>query len=607
MYVVDVIALSPTSPSAPLSYRSKERLKAGTVVQMTLRKTPVFGIVVAATEIKDAKAMLKQASFALAKSITHTAGMLPGALMHAAERIADAHAVSLGSVLHALLSDSLKGSIPRVLPAGPGFTCKTYEYPRDTRLRKYRTRIEANTEQKRATLLIVPTTAELNELKAAFKEFSPIVLSGEVKPDKREDAIRACEDARSLILATPAFSFIAIRALGEIIIERPSAGTYRMPRRPHLDWITALKILAEERAVVFTLGDYPLPLEHRPKPEAVLSQAPPGTAEAIDVRALRAQGEVWRAVPDALAKEIQSVLKEHKRVLVLAARKGYAPSIACRDCGTTLKSEFGTTYSLATVNGVRVLRTADGRTLASPETVCPNCGSWNLQPLGVGIERVMEELKEAFPDEHLARFDSDTVKTDTAARKAMKLYREKRGILVATETVLPWLGTFDEPDDIALAVVASMDSLLSLPFWRARERFARIGLMLRTYAARVLIGTRLPDDAALSAILDPEHTGFFEEEASLRKILAYPPYGTIIAIQVEGTRKRLLEAKIAVLSAVLPFAPVPLPERMLEKNLFRLTLLLPLPEGAWPEKSLSQKLQALPPYARVLVDPESFW
>lgn len=607
MYVVDVIALSPTSPTSPLTYRSKESLKPGTVVQISLRATKVFGIVVSSSEVKDAKYMLKQASFALAKSITHTSGMLPAAFLRTAENIATMHAVSLGSVLHALLSDSLKGSLPRILPQGNGFELRAYEYPRVTRLRKYRIRIEKNIEKKKATLLIAPTAAELNELKLVFKDFSPIVLSGEVKPAKRQEAIAACEDATRLVLATPAFSFVPIRALGEIIVERVSAGTYRMPRRPHLDWVTSLKSLAEERELTCTLGDYPLPLEHRLKPEATLSQAPRGSAEAIDVRTLRTQGETWKAMPEPLLREVERVLKDNGRVVVLAARKGYAPSIACKDCGTTLKSEFGTTYALATVDGKRVLRTADGRTVANAETTCPTCGSWNLIPLGVGIERVMEELTEAFPGEHLTRFDADSIKTDAAARKAIKLFKEKRGVLVATESVLPWLGSFAELDDIALAVVASMDSLLSLPFWRSRERFVRVGLMLRTYALRTLIGTRLPDDAALTAVLDPETTAFFAEEAGLRKALAYPPYGTIIAIQVEGARKRLLEAKIAVMRAVLPFAPVPLSERMLEKNVFRLTMLLQLPQGAWPNKELSQKLQALPPFARVLVDPESFW
>ena len=156
---------------------------------------------------------------------------------------------------------------------------------------------------------MVPTTAEIAELKVALASFSPIVISGDIKADKRETLLTECEETTSLVITTPAFSFVTIRALGEIIIERVSAGTYRMPRRPHLDWVMALSLYAESRELTLTLGDYPLPLEHRPKPEAALSFEPKNTAVAVDVRELRAQGEVWRALPEGTLKEIKKCLK----------------------------------------------------------------------------------------------------------------------------------------------------------------------------------------------------------------------------------------------------------------------------------------------------------
>jgi primosomal protein N' len=100
---------------------------------------------------------------------------------------------------------------------------------------------------------------------------------------------------------------------------------------------------------------------------------------------------------------------------------------------------------------------------------------------------------------------------------------------------------------------------------------------------------------------------FFEEETELRKALRYPPFGTLIAFHVEGGRKRLLEAKIALIEAVMPHAPVVLPERHLEKSTYRMTILLHVGKGEWPEEELSARLQALPPYVRVSIDPETFW
>ena len=86
------------------------------------------------------------------------------------------------------------------------------------------------------------------------------------------------------------------------------------------------------------------------------------------------------------------------------------------------------------------------------------------------------------------------------------------------------------PVPLSLAAIASADSLLALPFWRARERFVRLGLLLTSIAPRALIATRLPDDAAVKTLRDPKDTSFFDEESSLRKALGYPPYGTLISL-----------------------------------------------------------------------------
>ncbi len=601
MYVVDVIALSPTSPAEPLSYRSKESLPLGTIVSVLLRSKPVHGIIVGSTNVMDAKSLLKTASFALAKSVTKSDGMLPYSLMKAAQNIALYHAVPLGSVLHAVLSDTLATDLPRVLPQGEGFSKNGIEFPLRERLRKYRHIVENSDD---AVLLIVPTLAELAELRTGLSDLSPLVLSGELKPEARKAALDEAVLTKGLVLATPAFSFVGIRTLSHIIIERPSAGTYRMPRRPSLDRVQALLALAEARAVPISLGDYPLPLEHREKPERPLFARPEGTVEAVDVRTPLTQGEVWKTIPDAVLKSIRQTLKENGRVLVLSARRGYAPSVVCRDCGTSVKDERGLAYTLVIRGETRLLKTSDGKSVSTADVVCTHCGSWNLLPLGVGIERVLEELQSAFPEEAVTRFDADVVKTGAAARKAMKQFNEKRGILVGTESMLPWLGYGDKEYD--LAVIASIDSLLALPFWRARERFVRIALILAEHAKHTILQTRLPEDTALSAVLTPKETTFFQEETQLRRALGYPPFSVLIAVTSQGTQKKLLEGKIALMSASLPHAPTFLSEKLLPKNVYQQTAILKLPKDTWPDGELSRKLQQLPPFMRVSIDPESF-
>lgn len=604
MYVLDVIALAPNSPAAPLSYRSKERHGVGTIVTIPLRRQSVRGIVVGVADVREQKAMLKSADFALAKSVTKADGTFAKPLVDACVRIAEYHAVPIGSVIHTLLSDTIAIDIPRVFPRGEGYARESIEYPLRVRMGKYRRIIEEAAKDQKATLLIVPTTAELAYFKAALADLDPIVLSGELGTTARIAALTKALTYDGLILATPTYAFLPVRTLAAIILERVSAGSYRLPKRPYLDRVRVADEVAKARAVPLHMGDFPLPLEYRTRPDQGVFNTPSGTAESVDVREALAQGESFKAIPDATLKRIRKALKENERVVVIAGRRGYAPSVACRDCGTTLRDEDGRAYMLATKDGKRVLRTALGSEI-SPKVLCPVCGSWNLMGLGIGIERVVEELKEAFPEDHIVRFDADSIKTDAAGRRALAAFKEKRGIMVGTESSLAWLPQLDEP--IALAVVASIDTLLSVPFWRARERFVRIGLMLREAAEHTIFQTRRPDDLALAAVLNPKEDAFFAEETSLRRALSYSPFGTLLLVESIGSRKRLIESRIEIISAVLPYAPTVLPARAVPKKGFRETALVPIPGGVWPESAIAQKLQALPPFMRVIVDPESFW
>lgn len=601
MYVVEVIVLTPASPAAPLSYRSRERLKEGQTVIVPLRKSSVHGIVSSVSEVKDVKAMLKTASFTLARSVTKAEGMIPKPLLIAAESIARYHATSLGAVLHALYSDTLPTDPSRILLPGTGYERTDVETPRNVRERKYRHFIEKNTEDGRATLIVVPTLVELREWKERFIDLDPLVLSGEVEPAVRLPRLNEVVEHKGLVLATPSFSFVPIRALGGIVIERESASSFRMIQRPYLDRARALLMLAEERNVPLLIGDYPLSIELRSRPSAPLSQEPAyTTARSIDLREAREQDEQFRAIPKVLEKEIRAVLKENGRVAVLAARRGYAPSVVCRDCGTALVDEEGGAMSLLTHKGERVLRSVQGD-LESAKKLCPHCGSWNLTPLGVGVERIAEELSVLFPEHPVIRFDSDSIKSDSAARKAMALLKKQGSLIAGTEAMLPWIPVgLPKDKKLQLSVVASMDSLLSLPFFRARERFVRIGLTLREISDNIVIGTRR-DDSALSAITDPENTAFFKEEAELRKALLFPPFGTLVRVELDIALKRVEALKEELGTMIPEGASVSFREDRGKK-----VLLMQFPEAVWPHTLISEKLSGLPPSTKVTIDPDSF-
>ncbi len=608
MFVIDVITFSKSAPAGTLSYRSSSKLAPGALVEVPLRKQRVFGIVIRSRSVKEARAELRSASYMLRAGDAKRVGSLPSALMRAAEETARYHAVPLGAALTALLPGVLPEEGFGKLAAGPGFEEFFAESPEKDRMREYADRAGKARAAGNALLLIVPAIVEAERFARNFREsgIPTVLLTSRLRDKKRAAALAAAIAAEGVVVVTPGFAYAPVRNLAGIVLERDSAPGYSSPKRPYLDLRIAARALSRAREVPLILGDYPLRLERRPSPSRALSKDPPGSVTVLDVRKKpTGKKTAFTAVPEAVRAEVRSVLAAGGRAAVFAVRKGYAPAVICRDCGKAVLDGRGRALSLVgTAAGKPVLRSADGETLRDAKALCDACGSWNLLPLGIGVERVALELERDFPTATIVRFDAERVKTPAEARRAMEKIKEPGSILAATESVVPWLA---EVPPFEYAAIASADSLLALPFWRARERLLHFGLSLRQHAKHLAVATRLPGDSVFGAITGPSSAAFFEEETALRKTLSYPPYVTLVTFSHEGSKERVAACALLVKEVLAPLLPTELPPRLAAKGRYAATSVLKLPRGAWPDAALSGRLAALPLAVRIRIDPESLW
>ena len=621
MYVIDVIPLSRTAPGV-LSYRSAKDMPAGTIVNITVRKTATQGIVIGSLPVEDAKEMLKHARFMLAKSAPSASGSLPEEILRAAKETAAYHATNVGAVLAAVFAEHIRAGVPLTgtsLQPGTLYAREAIELPLSGRVQAYEKIIQACTDRGEATLLVVPTLPELSYWKSVLAPHKPLILSGSVTGARRTKALEAATSHTGLIIATPSFSLVPVQNLGAIILERVSAGTYTLPKRPYLSMAYALDALAKARNLPIIFGDFPLPLEYRPEPTKPLKASTMSAVSCIDARREKrekkgdekqSQNEdtgPWRAIPESVAEGMKTELASGGSVVVLAVRKGYAPGVICRDCGQAQTDERDVPLSFTTAGGTRLLVTSDGVTALDAKRVCQRCGSWNLLPLGVGIERVEEELKTAFPDVPISMVPPELLSSPRKTKDEIAKLRPG-SILIGTEGVLPWL-LAHMPNDARrpLGVIASADNLLALPFWRARERFVRLSLLLAGLCREVLLVTRHPEDAAVDLATHAHSPRFWEEETMLRKALQYPPFGTLITLTFEGLSRKVVAHMETIKADLAAYDPSTLPLRMLSETIVRGVLVLTLPDGVWPDDALVKCMRALPPNVRVRIDPESLW
>ncbi|HQU08072.1 MAG: hypothetical protein B7X04_03605 [Parcubacteria group bacterium 21-54-25] len=612
MFVIDVIPFARTASTGALSYRSRTRVRLGTLITIPLRRQAVPGIVVACVPVREAKAAIKSAPFALRASAPQAHGIVPVAYRTAATAIAEYHATSLGSVFRKILSETIiRTGFPKRFAAGAGTHVTFIEAPYLRRLQTYRDQL-VRAQGGGSVLVIAPTTIEVARL--ARDLGSAVVITGEISARRRGEAVIAAARA-ALVITTPQYAFVPIERLAHLIIERESADGYVDFKTPQIDWRIAIRALAVARNTPITYGDYPLRLDIRPTPEAPMRRARGCTIELVDMRTKNqlvgkepvAQAAAFAAVPKPLMKALAQVVATGGRAVVCAVRRGYAPAVVCRDCGTTVRDAHHRALTLATIHGKRVLRSADGSVLRDARALCDVCGSWNLLPLGIGVERVAEEITRTLPRARVVRFDADTIRTPAAARRAAALFTTPGTVVVGTAATLPWL---DPATPFSLAIIASADALLALPFWRSRERFVRLALALAERSERLFIATRRLDDTACSALTTTTLAPFFIEETALRNAFHYPPYGHVLVIRVQGDISRLDGDEARVRSMTMPHDLIRLPDRLPTRRRGRervRTLVAKIPRDAWPNALLSECLATLPPNISITIDSESLW
>lgn len=591
MYVLQVVPLSPTAPVSSLTYRSTVAFPRGALVSVPLRKSQVVGVVLESLSVQEAKSLIKGATYALKKSDVVCLGVLPVALLSLLEERALLSGASLGSVLRLLLRERFISLLESDSGTGKSSYMRSLiEKTLPLRFLAYESLIE---QQAGVTLFVLPSRIEVAYAKTYFKKLKPYVVNA------KEGELP--EDAR-LILATPGEAFIPHPNLSLVILERVSAGSYKLLKRPFLDTRVFLDVLAQASNASFVLGDLPLPLEYRDSPASAPESVSLLPVCVVNPTLEEAQS-IFKPLTESVQGEMRHVLESKGAVVVLGSRKGYAPGVVCRDCGMPVVDEFGRRLVFSVLGGKRVLKSADGSLVLSSERVCDTCGSWNLMPVGLGVEQVEEYCRKQFPHARTVLVEPSKAKSVKEVKVALS---EGAVILVGTESMLALLPSLFAPGELPLAVVSSMDSLLSVPFWRARERFVRNLFILRTYAKRTLLTSRKKSDTVLTCAQDIVPEAFFKEETALRQALHFPPFGTLVLIECVGSEERSLKEISSLALRLAPYNPTVLPQRRTVSGV-RNALVLHIQDTETTGAVMSAVIATLPSYMAVHVDPETFW
>ncbi len=259
-----------------------------------------------------------------------------------------------------------------------------------------------------------------------------------------------------------------------------------------------------------------------------------------------------------LLERLNGVLERKEQAILLLNRRGYSNfvfcpscrhSLHCRNCDVTLTfhkrpkldSPNETLLGKHILGGYAICHYCQAKTLV-PQT-CPLC-STKMIMIGLGSQRLEEEVAAKLPDARVRRIDSDAMAGQDYYRLLRDFADGQIDILAGTQMLAKGLHF----PNVTLVGVVSADTALSLPDFRANERTFQLISQVAGRAGRsekpgvVVVQTYLPGQPAIEFALKNDFKGFVEEELKHRLACSLPPYHRLAIIQMKDTQYERLTA-----------------------------------------------------------------
>lgn len=547
MKVLTIAPLASGIPYEELTYFSKDDVSPGDLIDITVKKRKLRGLVLEVTPAAEERQSLRHANFVMKKSgAIIEKHILPAPLWKALVQSASYLLRPIGPMLYDLISEKAFS------------TLRAFQTPSDTsafellmlqekyehRITRYKTTIRESFSKKKSLVIFFPTITDIEQSKEALSkgiEQYVVILHGGLTDKQAASALELLQTSEHplLVLSTPSLLPWQRSDLGLVIIEREHSHYYYTHGDHGYDMRFVLEQLAIASAIPCLLGSHMLSF----RAHLLLQQR-----DAHEVMPLHFRNDTPievipmtdenRSASPYLSRKALSVLHTAKleargHYFLYAHRKGMYPTTVCSDCGTLFTCpSCNRPYVLHKVGGVRtyichgcehVVRVEEDTTLA-----CRHCGGWRMQTLGIATTGVEEELRRL----GIPLFIIDGEHTTTRA-KAKKVYKEWKdapyGVLIGTEMAH---NIIDSCDGIT---ILSLDSLFSLPEYRTDEKI----LMLVTEMAEkvrrehgkeggLILQTRMRLMPVIKQLTEHSFAGVYTMLLREREALLLPPHYVVI-------------------------------------------------------------------------------
>jgi len=411
-------------------------------------------------------------------------------------------------------------------------------------------------DQGRTALVLVPEIALTPQLVGRFRarfrggRQRIAVLHSGLSDGERYDSWRAIARGEAeIVIGARSAVFAPLQNLGIIVVDEEHDASYKQGEgiRYHGRDLALLRGQMVGATVLLgsatpALTTYQRALDRQTgllKLDCRVAERPMPAVELVDMTASPFGSILSEPLQLAL---VENLAAGHQSLLLLN-RRGFAPFLLCADCGQSFhcpNCDITLTYHRLE----QAVRCHYCDFQQRPPETCPRCHGHQLDPEGVGTERLEALLEEQFPQARIARMDRDSMGRKDAHRQLVaRIAAGEIDILVGTQMVAKG---HDFPG-VTLVGVINADATLNFPDFRAAERTFSLLSQVAGRAGRgdrpgrVLIQTYAPEHYALTSAAEHDYQRFFADEAAFRRELGYPPFGWLVNLVLSGNDRQVVE------------------------------------------------------------------
>jgi len=412
--------------------------------------------------------------------------------------------------------------------------------------------IDAALRAGRQALVLVPeitlTHQIVARLRARFGDALAILHSGLSPGERVEQWQRLRRGHTPIAVGARSALFAPLESPGLIVIDEEHDGAYKNDEgfRYHARDLAARRARRAGCPVVLGSATPALETRHEACRGEIARLVLPGRiadrplprVDVVDL--VRERERLPRGRKLVLSRALRRALAETRadggQAILLLNRRGFSTQILCFGCGRAERCRDCDIALVYHASDQRLRCHYCDYTLPPPER-CPGCGAPDTALLGIGTQRLEEEVRAALPDARVARLDRDTASRRGVTARILRELREgSLDVVVGTQIVAKG---HDFPG-VRLVGVVLADIGLHIPDFRAAERSFQLLTQVAGRAGRdrapgrVLVQTYAPDHYAVRFAAEHDYEGFYAEEIEHRRAAGYPPFGRLCHALVQA-------------------------------------------------------------------------